>query len=79
MKKRRDEKLQYNIDRKTAKNISIIIRQNGCKEHLVGKEILPSNQSQIIQPTKLAYLTLRKSLKSKEKLVERLKKNNLEP
>ena len=52
----RDEKLQYDINRKAAE-ISVISSGKIDKyEYLNGKEILPSNQQQIIN--KLNLLTL---------------------
>ena len=45
----KDEKLQYDINREAAK-ISALSSGNLDKyEYLTGKEILPSNQQQIIQ------------------------------
>ena len=45
----KDEKLQYDINKKAAKISSL----SSCKidkyEYLTGKEILPSNQKQIIE------------------------------
>ena len=52
----RDEKLQYDINRKGAK-ISILSSGRIDKyEYLTGKEILPSNQQQIIELNLLILL-----------------------
>ena len=41
----KDEKVQYNINRRAAKNIGIIIWKIYKYEYLTGGEILPSDQS----------------------------------
>ena len=50
----RDEKLQFDVNREAAK-ISIL---SSCKidkyEYLIGEEILPSNQKQIMEQAKLS-------------------------
>ena len=57
----RDEKLQYDINRKTAK-ISTLSSGNIQKyEYLTGKDILPSNQQQIIEQAKFTYSPFGKS------------------
>ena len=52
----RDEKLQYDINRKAAEISGISSGKIDKYEYLNGKEILPSNQQQIIN--KLNLLTL---------------------
>ena len=47
----KDEKLQYDISRKSCRNIDFIDKY----EHLTGKEILPSNQKQITEQAKFTY------------------------
>ena len=68
----KDEKIQYDINRETAK-ISVLpsgkINKNA---YLIGKEILPSNQKQIIEQAKFIHSPLEKDqgkdqLKIKEK------------
>ena len=52
----KDEKLQYDINRK-AVNISALSSGNIDKyEYLTGKEMLPSNQQQIIEQAKFIIL-----------------------
>ena len=52
----KDEKLQYDINRKAA-NISALSSGNIDKyEYLTGKEMLPSNQQQIIEQAKFIIL-----------------------
>ena len=52
----KDEKLQYDINRKAA-NISALSSGNIDKyEYFTGKEMLPSNQQQIIEQAKFIIL-----------------------
>ena len=54
----RDEKLQYDINRKVA-NISALLSGEIHKyEYLTGEDILPSNQQQIIKQGKFTYSPL---------------------
>ena len=58
----KDEKLQYDINRKAA-NISALSSGNIDKyEYLTGKEMLPSNQQQIIEQAKFIILLWEKRL-----------------
>ena len=45
----RDGKLQYNITKETAKIWALSSGKIDKYEYLIGEEILPSNQSQIIK------------------------------
>ena len=45
----KDEKLQYDIDREAAKISSLSSGKIDKYEYLTGEEILPSDQSRIIQ------------------------------
>ena len=51
----RNEKLQYNINRETAKMSAISSGKIHNYEYLTGENILPSNQQQIIEQTKFTY------------------------
>ena len=56
----KDEKLQYDINREAAK-ISVLSSGKINKyEHLTGKEILPSDQSRIIEQANFTYSLLSK-------------------
>ena len=58
----KDEKLQYDINRKTAKISALSSSGKIDKyEYLTGEEILPSNQQQIIEQAKFTYSPLGKS------------------
>ena len=64
----RDEKVQYYINRKAAKiYISIVISKIPKYEYLTVEEILPSNQSQMIEQAKFTYSALGKALKYQKK------------
>ena len=66
----RDEKLQYDINRRAAK-ISVLSSGKIDKyEYLTGKEILPSNQQQIIGQAKFAYSPLGKAFGKQIKTIE---------
>ena len=66
----RDEKLQYDINREATK-ISALSSGNIDKyEYLTGKEILPSNQQQIIEQAKFTYSPLGKAFEKQIKTIE---------
>ena len=54
----RDEKLQYDIKRKATEISALSSGKIDKYEYLTGKEILPSNQQQIIEQAKLTYSPL---------------------
>ena len=63
----RDEKLQNNINREVAK-VSTLSSGNIDKyEYLTGKEILPSNQKQVIEQDRLTYSPLGKAFEKQLK------------
>ena len=65
----KDEKLQYDINRKAAK-ISVLSSGKIDKyEYLTGEEILPSNQ-QIIEEAKFTYSPLGKAFEKQTKTIE---------
>ena len=67
----RDEKLEYNINRGAAKISALSSGKIDKHEYLTGKEVLPSDQSRIIEQAKVTHSPLRKAfeeqLKSKAK------------
>ena len=66
----RDEKLQFDINRKTAK-ISVLSSGNIKKyEYLTSENILPSNQQQIIEQVKYTYSPLGKGFEKQMKAIE---------
>ena len=73
----RDEKLQYDINREAAK-ISVLSSKKFDKyEYLIGEEILPFNQQQIIEQAKFTYFLLEKLLRNKQKQLKIKEENKL--
>ena len=66
----RDEKLQYDINRKAAQISAKSSRKLHKYEYLTGEEILPSNQQQIIEQARLTYSPLGKSFEKQIKTIE---------
>ena len=66
----KDEKLQYDINRKAAKISALSSGKINKYECLTGEEILPSNQQQIIQQAKFNYSPLGKALEKQIKTIE---------
>ena len=65
----RDEKLQYGVNRETAKISALLSNKIGKDEYLTGEEILPSNQKQIIEEAKFTYSPLGKAFEKQIKTV----------
>ena len=64
----KDEKLQCDINREAAK---ISALSSGYKyEYLIGEDILPSNQQQIIEQAKFTYSPLGKAFEKQIKTIE---------
>ena len=57
----RDEKLQYDINRETAKISALSLGKIDTYEYLTGEEILPSNPQQMIEKAKFTYSPLGKA------------------
>ena len=66
----RDEKLQYDINRKAAEISALSSGKVDKYEYLTGKEILPSNQQQIIEQAKFTYSPLGKVFEKQIKTIE---------
>ena len=66
----RDEKLQYDINREAAKISALSSGKIDKYEYLTGKEILPSNQQQIIEQAKFTYSPLQKASEKQTKTIE---------
>ena len=66
----RDEKLQYYINRKAAEISALSSGKIDKYEYLTGKEILPSNQKQIIEQAKFTYSPLGKAFEKQIKTIE---------
>ena len=63
----RDEKFQYDINREAAKVLALSSSKDDIYEYLNGKEILPSNQQQIIEQAKFTYSPIGKAFQKQIK------------
>ena len=66
----RDEKLQYDIDRESAKIPDLSWGKIHKYEYLTGEDILPSNQQQIIKQVRFTDSPLGKVFEKKTKTIE---------
>ena len=66
----RDEKLQYDINRKAAKISALSSGKIHKHEYLTGEDILPSNQQQIIEQAKFTYSPSGKTFEKQTKTTE---------
>ena len=66
----RDEKLQYDINRETAKISALLSGEIDKYQYLASKEILPSDQSRIIEQVKFTYSPLGKTKPKQTKSTE---------
>ena len=66
----KDEKLQYDINREAAKTSVLSSGKIDKYEYLTGKEMLPSNQQQIIEHAKFTYSPLGKAFEKQTKTIE---------
>ena len=66
----RDEKLQNNINREAAKISALASGKIDKYEHLIGEEILPSNQQQTIEQPKFTYSPLGKAFEEQIKAIK---------
>ena len=66
----RDEKLQYDINRETAKISDLWSGKIDKYEYLTGKEILPFDQSSILEQAKFIYSPLGKAFEKQIETIE---------
>ena len=66
----KDEKLQYDINRETAKISALSSGKIDKYEYLTGEEIVPSNQQQIIEQAKFTYSPLGEAFEKQTKTIE---------
>ena len=71
----KDEKLQYDINREAAKISALSSGKIDKYEYLTG-EILPSDQSRIIEQAKFTYSLLGRTFEKQIKTIEEQGKNN---
>ena len=74
----KDEKLQYEINREAAKILALPFRKIDKYEYLTWKEILPSDQSRMIEQAKLTYSPLGKSFEEQTKTIEKQGKKQID-
>ena len=66
----RDERQQYDINREAAKLSALSSGKFDKNEYLTGEEILPSDQSRIIEQAKFTYSPLGKAFVKQTKAIE---------
>ena len=66
----RDEKLQYDINRKAAEISAKSSGKFHKYEYLIGEDILPSNQQQIIEQARFTYSSLGKAFEKQTKTIK---------
>ena len=66
----KDEKLQYDINRETAKISALPSTKVDRYEYITGEEVLPFNQSKIIKQYKFTYSALGKAFEKEIKTTE---------
>ena len=75
----KDEKLQYDINRESAKISALSSGKLHKYEYLTGEDILPSTQQQIIEQTKFTYFPLGKAFDKQMKTIEDQGKKQVDP
>ena len=71
----KDEKLQYDINREAAEISALSSGKIRKYEYLTGKDILPSNQQQIIEQGKFTFSPLGKAFEKQTKTIEDQRQN----
>ena len=66
----KDEKPQYEINREAAKISALLSRKSDKYEYLIGEEILPLDQSRIIEQGRFAYSPFDKAFEKQTKTIE---------
>ena len=72
-----DEKLQYDINREAAKTSALSSGKIDKYEYLTGEQMLPFDQSRIIEQAKFAYSPSGKAFEKQTKTIEEHGKNKL--
>ena len=73
----RDEKLQYNINREAVKALALSSGKIYKYEYLTGEEILPTNQSRVMEPAKFTYFLLGKGFEKQIKTLVKQRENQI--
>ena len=66
----RDEKLRYDINREAAKISALSSGKIHKYEYLTGKNILPSNQQQMIEQARFTYSSIGRAFEKRIKTIE---------
>ena len=74
----RDEKIQYDINREAAKISALSSGKIHKYEYLIGEDILPSNQQQIIEQARFTFSPLGKALEKQIKTTEDQEKKQVD-
>ena len=74
----KDEKLQYDINSKTAEILALLSGKIDKYDYLNGEEILPFNQQQIIEQAKFTYSPLGKAFEKQTKTIEDQRQKQVE-
>ena len=74
----RDEKLRYDINREAAKISTLSSDKIHKYEYLIGEDILPSNQQQIIEQARFTFSPLGKALEKQIKTTEDQEKKQVD-
>ena len=74
----KSEKLQYDINRETAKISALSSGKFDKYEYLTGEEVLPSNKQLIIEQAKFTYSSLGKAFEKQVKTIEDQGKKQIE-
>ena len=73
----KDEKLQYNVNRKVTKILALLSGKIDKYECLTGKIILPSDQSRITKQAKFTYSPVGKAFEKQLKAMEEQEKKSV--
>ena len=74
----RDKKLQYDINREAAKILALSSGKADKHEFFTGEEILPSDQSRVIEQVKFPYSPLGKAFEKPIKPIEEQGRKQIE-
>ena len=74
----KDEKVQYNINRETAKISALSSGKLHKCEHLTVEDILPSSNQQIIEQARFTYSPLGKAFNKQIKTIEKQGKKQVD-
>ena len=70
--------LQYDINRQATKTSALSSSNTGKYQYLIGEEILPSNQKQIVEKAKFTYSPLGKAFEKQTKATEDQQKEQVQ-